>query len=149
MEFIEIIIAALAGTSAMTLFSYLISETFRKLYKEPLLLEFLMSSLDFQLSGRQKTIVSWSLHYFIGLLFVFLFYLPIWLESDWYEVTIESGLIFGCIAGGVGIAGWNIMFRLSPMDPPVDTGGYYLQLFFAHIIFALTVVAVHWVVAVS
>ena len=149
MEFIEIIIAALAATSAMTLFSYLISETFRKLYKEPLLLEFLMSSLDFKLSGRQKAIVSWSLHYFIGLLFVILYYLPIWLESDWYQVTIESGLIFGCIVGSVGIAGWNIMFRLSPMDPPADTGGYYLQLFFAHIIFALTVVTVHWIVAAS
>ena len=143
MEYIEIIVAALCATSTMTLFSYLISESFRKLYKEPLLMQFLMTSFDLDLSARQKVVASWVIHYLIGLLFVACYYLPVWLECAWYTISIASGLWFGCIIGGIGIAGWTVMFKLSPANPPVDPKGYYLQLFVAHIIFGLTVAAVH------
>ena len=143
MEYIEIIVAALCATSTMTLFSYLISESFRKLYKEPLLMQFLMTSFDVELSGRQKVIASWLIHYFIGLLFVVCYYLPVWLECSWYTISMMSGLLFGCIIGGIGIAGWEIMFKLSQANPPVDRKGYYLQLFVAHVIFGLTTAVIH------
>jgi hypothetical protein len=143
MEITELTVAAIMATSTMTLFSYMISKSFRKLYKEPVLLQYLMAAFDFELSKRQKVFASWVLHYFIGLLFVLCFYLPIWLDCAWYKIAIIPSVIFGCIIGCIGIAGWNIMFKLAPSNPPVNPIGYYLQLFLAHIVFAVTIVPVH------
>lgn len=142
MECVKVIVATLLATSAMTLFSYIISESFKKLYKEPLLLQFLMSSFNLKLSRKQKAIAGWVIHYLIGLAFVILYLAPIWMDLDWYRINLLSGVVFGGIIGVVGIVCWEIMFRLSPNDPPLNKMGYYLQLFLAHIIFGLTTVAV-------
>lgn len=144
MEFLEIISSTLFATSAMTLFSYVISWLFRKNYKEPVLLEFLMSTFGFKVAKHYKVMASWSLHYFIGLIFVLSYYLPIWLNFNWYTITLFSGFVFGSIIGCIGIVFWKVMFTLSPKDPPTYTSGYYLQLFFAHIILGITTVVVHW-----
>ncbi len=138
MQFITVIAAALLATSTMTLFSYLLSENFRKLYKEPVLLQFVMAAFHIELLKHQKIIASWLLHYFIGLLFVILYRLPFWFHFNWYQVTMTSGFVSGCLFGIVGILGWEIMFRSSHARPPVKVSEYYLQLFFAHIIFGVT-----------
>lgn len=140
MEIVEIIAISVIATSAMTLFSYIISEKFKKLYKEPVLLEYLMTSFSFKLSEKQKAILSWLIHYLIGLIFAVVYYLPVWFSLGWYKITLTSGIIFGCIIGIIGIISWHIMFRLSPEHPPVNPKGYFLQLFFAHIIFGITTV---------
>lgn len=73
-------------------------------------------------------------------------YFPIWMDFKWYQVSWISGLVFGTIIGIFGIAGWTIMFWLSPKHPPVSIAEYFLQLFLAHIVFGLTTVASHWMV---
>ncbi|WP_432221930.1 hypothetical protein ACRASX_15775 [Flavobacterium sp. TMP13] len=140
MEILQIIIITLLATTAMTLFSYFVSWTFDKNYKEPVLLEFLMVAFKFEIPKQFKVIISWILHYCIGLLFVVLFYLPIWLQLKIYNVNIISGLLFGCIIGFIGIMAWQFMFAISPKRPPTNRKGFLLQLFFAHIIFGLTAV---------
>lgn len=136
MDVATILIATLAATSLMTAFSYLISEGFRKLYKEPVLLEYLIARWHLGLSGAGKTIVAWIIHYIIGLIFVLVYYF-LW-KHNLYELTWLSGLFFGIIIGFVGIAGWEIMFALTKYEPTIDFKGYYLQLFFAHVIFGIT-----------
>ncbi|HLN74195.1 MAG: hypothetical protein ACM3O8_03975 [Methylococcaceae bacterium] len=131
-----IFLAAFVATTLMTAFSYLISETFRGLYKEPVLLHYLMIRFNFNLSPKEKTVAGWTIHYTIGLLFVLAWYI-LW-KRGLFELNWLSGLIYGCVIGIIGIGGWAVMFILSDHKPKIDFKGYYLQLFFAHIVFGLT-----------
>ena len=102
MEWIEILVATLLATSAMTLFSYIISAGFRELYKEPVLLAFLMTSFDFKLSTRQKVIFAWCLHYLIGLLFVVSFTSRFGWISNGIRFHGFRGLCLGPSLGSLG-----------------------------------------------
>lgn len=144
MDCLRVLLATVFATSAMTSFSYLLSESFRKLYKEPVLLQYLMTVFKLELSITGKKIASWLLHYFIGLLFVVLYQAPLWLDILSYRPTINTGLLFGGIIGCVGILGWEIMFRIAAANPPVKKSGYYIQLFVAHVIFGITTVGVFY-----
>ncbi|RZJ34438.1 MAG: hypothetical protein EOO51_09525 [Flavobacterium sp.] len=141
MEIVKILVATLAGTSTMTAFSYIVSEAFQKLFKEPVLLAIIMKKLRVDASAKTKTVLAWLLHYFIGLLFVLSY------ELAWNYFNIPQswlvGCIFGCISGIIGILGWMLIFRIPGKPPNVHFSEYYLQLFFAHVVFALTVRAVY------
>lgn len=138
---LTIIMTTLTATTAMTLFSYTISIGFRELYKEPVLLGYSLKSLNISLSQSTKTLLGWIFHYIIGLLFVIGYHLV------WYygilEQTWLSGLILGAISGIIGIVSWVIIFNMSKYVPNIDFKGYYLQLFFAHVIFGLVAFGVY------
>lgn len=133
--FIQIGISFIVATSVMTLFSYIISVSFRELYKEPVLLSYCLTSLDISLSKGVKTALAWLIHYAIGFLFVLGYHL-IW-KNGIMEKSWISALILGAISGIIGIMGWVIIFKISKHEPNIDFKGYYLQLFFAHVIFGL------------
>lgn len=139
----ELFVVTFFATSAMTLFSYIISEIFKKLYKEPVLLEFIIRGFHFKIVEKLRIVLSWFIHYLIGFIFVVFYYLPIWLDCAWYEITFFSGFIFGSIIGIIGISGWHFMFKLSPTNAAQNRKGYYLQLYVAHVIFGITAVFVH------
>jgi hypothetical protein len=143
METLLLLTATFLATSAMTAFSYMVSESFRDLYKEPVLLEYVMSGLKLKLRNTQKAILGWCIHYLIGLLFVLGYFILMWL--GYIEINWLSGLAFGIIIGIIGILGWKIMFGVSGRMPIVSPSLYYLQLFFAHIIFAFTTVAAYYI----
>lgn len=132
---IQILIATIAATSAMTLFSYAVSASARELYKEPVLLTYVLSSLKVDVSPQTKTFLAWLLHYLIGLFFV-LSYHFLW-AHDVIEISWRAGLVLGAASGIVGILGWIILFKIVNQKPNIDFKGYYVQLFFAHIIFGL------------
>ena len=123
-----ILLATFAVTSLMTVFSYLISAAFRKLYKEPLLLQYLFTRFHFGLSGIWKVVPGWTIHYTIGLTFVLAYY--IFWRYNLIDITWLSGLAFGNIIGIIGIGGWVTMFILLDYKPRIDFKGYYLPLFF-------------------
>jgi hypothetical protein len=129
-------LARLVATSLMTAFSYFISEAFRALYKEPVLLQYLMTRFHFKLSPKEKTMAGWIIHYTIGLMFVIAWYI-LW-KLGLLQLSWLSGLIYGCIIGIIGIGGWVFMFMLADFKPKIDFKGYYLQLFIAHLIFAMS-----------
>ena len=144
MDFLEIIIAAFFATSAMTFFSYMVSWIFDKTYKEPVLLEFLMSSFHFKVNQFYREIASWYLHYFIGLLFVIAFNIPLWIYPELYDISFQTCLLFGGIIGIVGIIWWYTMFLFTADATAPYSYGYYLQLFFAHLVFGIAMYAIHW-----
>lgn len=144
MEIGIILLATFAATSLMTAFSYLVSEAFRELYKEPLLLQYLMTRFNFGITGIWKVIAGWTLHYLIGLIFVVIFHV-LW-QWGLYNITWLTGLIYGIVIGIIGIGGWVVMFILSNYKPRIDFKGYYLQLFIAHLVFAMTTVFVYRIV---
>jgi hypothetical protein len=134
MVYLKILVAAVFSTSVMTAFSYILSAAFRKLYKEPLLLQFLMTVWGFELSPVAKQITGWLVHYLIGLFFVIIFHLG--LHAGCYGVNGLTGLVFGVIIGSIGMMGWAVMFALSDHRPKIHFSEYYIQLFFAHLVFA-------------
>jgi hypothetical protein len=144
MEILRILIAAFMATTVMTFLSYSISADFKELYKEPLLLKYLLSRWGIALPDRLKEALAWGIHYAIGLFFV-IGYDFLW---DYKIILISwvSGVGLGIVSGILGILGWEAMFTLSGYTSKIDIRGFYIQLFFVHIAFALTAVAVYKVV---
>lgn len=137
---LTILLATIAATTLMTILSYLFSATFRELYKEPLLLKYLMQRFGSPLSANTEEVLGWVMHYVVGLLFVLSYQLL--LHYNILDISWTSGLLFGAVAGLVGIGWWHTMFKLSDF-PPIDFKGYYWQLFVVHVIFGLTTVAIY------
>ena len=135
MDIVKILLATLTGTTLMTAFSYLVSEAYNKLFKEPVLLQIMLRLLHVEANDNTRLVLGWLIHYIIGLFFV-LGYEVAWNHFD-IEITWISALIFGAISGILGIIGWIIIFSLPSKKPRVHFAEYYLQLFFAHLIFAL------------
>lgn len=140
--FFQIIIVSLLATSAMTLFSYTMSASFRELFKEPVLLSFILIKTNLELSVQTKKYLAWLLHYFIGFIFVLAYHI-IWLYNILY-LSIISTLLLGIVSGVIGIIGWILIFKISDYQPKIDFKGYYIQLFFAHIIFAIVATVVYY-----
>lgn len=132
---LQIVISTIAATSMMTLFSYVVSASARKLYKEPVLLTYLLTVLDIEVSQQLKIILAWILHYIIGLAFVVGYHF-LWIYNI-VEMSRPIAFLLGAISGIIGILGWVGMFALSPKKPNIDFTGYYLQLFAAHVIFGI------------
>ncbi|MCP2025507.1 hypothetical protein L1276_000647 [Flavobacterium sp. HSC-32F16] len=138
---IQLLLVSIAATSAMTWFSYAMSKSFRELYKEPVLLAFVIDKLKLNLSKQSKKTWGWLLHYIIGFLFV-LGYHIIWVK-DILAISPLNALLLGIISGLIGIISWVFMFKITHHQPPIDFKGYYIQLFFAHIIFAIVATALY------
>lgn len=140
--FLQLVVVSIAATSSMTLFSYAVSENFRELYKEPVLLTFVLTKAKVDLSSDSKTNLGWILHYVIGFLFVLSYHL-LW-HYDILPISPLTALLLGAVSGIIGIVGWMFMFKFTNHQPPIDFKGYYIQLFFAHVIFGLVATAVYF-----
>lgn len=140
---IQLILISIGATSAMTWFSYFVSKKFQKLYKEPILLSTLFSEFTMNLSVGLKRKLGWILHYLIGFLFV-LGYHAIWVK-DILSISLLNALLLGIISGVIGIISWVFIFKITRYHTPIDFKGYYIQLFFAHIIFALVATLLYFI----
>lgn len=136
MDFIRIISSALAGTTAMTLFTYVVAEVRNNQFKEPQLLNSLLSSAK-SIPGvyNKRSIVGWILHYCVGTFFILCFSV-LWnfttLSPSWTTATV-----LGIAAGILGIFGWQVMFSLNQDPPEIKLNKFYIQLLVAHVIFSL------------
>jgi len=138
---LQILVSSIAATSVMTLFSYVVSASFRELYKEPVLLTYVLTKLRLEVSQKTKNILAWLIHYAIGFGFVIIYHY-LWYNNI-AEFSWRIALLFGALSGITGIIGWIILFKITPQNPNIDYKGYYLQLFIAHIFFGLTAFLVY------
>jgi hypothetical protein len=136
--YIQILIATFTATSAMTMFSYIVSASFKELYKEPLLLKYLLIRFKIAVSDRLKEILAWLIHYSIGFIFVLGYYI-LWAEGI-ITFKVIIGIYLGAVCGVIGIIGWIIMLKLARFERKAQDKGYYIQLFLAHIIFGVTAI---------
>jgi len=141
MDILRIMIGALVGTTMMTIFSYLISIAFQKLYKEPVLLKYILLKSGADLTKKQTATAGWIVHYLMGVVFIVIYHF-LW-KSDVVALTWLNGLYLGIGSGIVGILGWIVMFKVSNFKSDIGFTGYFSQLLIAHIIFALSAVAVY------
>jgi hypothetical protein len=140
----KIILAAVFGTSIMTLFSYVLSEVYRKLFKEPVLLTAVLSGIHFKASNDKKHVVAWLIHYGIGLVFTAVYdYL---IRNDLLKVTLIDTFVFGTVIGIIGIVGWQLLFKISTYSPKSSAAAvsYYSQLFMGHLLFAFSLFSVYY-----
>lgn len=131
----QIIAATVFGTTAMSVFSYVVSALKDKDFKEPeLLAEFIkviVPSADEETAEK----VGWQAHYGIGLTFAAAM-AEIW-EHTPVKPSIASGALLGAAGGVAGILGWTQIFKLED-EPPVENKlDYYGHLMLAHIIFGI------------
>tara|TARA_R100000935_G_C2774850_1_gene139158 strand:+ start:10 stop:450 length:441 start_codon:yes stop_codon:yes gene_type:complete len=141
MEIIRLLVSAVVATSIMTAFSYILSKIRNKQFREPELLNIVLSSSDlFNLELSKKSRVGWILHYLIGLIFVLIF--EMLLKFELIPISITSGAIFGFVAGILGVFGWKLFFYLSEKPSEINWNiEYYLQLIVAHILFGISTAA--------
>ena len=131
----KILLSAVVGTSAMTLFSYLVSESKDKNFREPEILSQMIERLPKGYSKPPADVTGWCTHYAIGILFV-AFYNELWKETK-IKPSLPSGAIFGALSGLAGIAAWKTMFEIHPDPPAKNFKQYFGHLIIAHIVFGI------------
>src|SRR5688500_5387271 len=111
----------------MTLFSYVFSAIRKKQFKEPELLNDLLRRINIIHSSYFKNHpAGWVIHYAVGYLFVFAYYLLFQYSSINPTLWVYTVLGFGC--GIVGIAGWKLTFAIHPNPPDIHFSEFYVHL---------------------
>lgn len=131
----KIILSSIVGTSAMTVFSHLVSASENKNFSEPKVLGKLIKRLLRSNSSNKSKIAGWSLHYTIGFLFV-AFYNELWKRRK-IKPTLTSGALLGASSGLAGITGWKCMFEVHPNPPAKNLTQFFGHLMLAHIVFGI------------
>ncbi|HYD23092.1 MAG TPA: hypothetical protein VEB40_16525 [Flavipsychrobacter sp.] len=126
--------AAIIGTSAMTLYSYVLAGTKNRNFREPENLSILLRRLA-PVEEKEADVICWTAHYTVGLLFV-LVYEQLYANTQ-LKPNIRTGLTLGFFTGLFAILVWKMVFHLHPRPPKKDFKRYYGQLLIAHIIFGL------------
>jgi hypothetical protein len=135
----KVLLPSVTATSLMTLFSYLIAETENKNFSEPeLLAKIEKKKLD--VSKQFALPAGWLTHYSIGILMT-LFFDVTWQQSK-IKSTFHRGIASGVLGGLMAIGSWRLLFAALPKRSAKFYKKFYVQLFFAHIIFSLTTTAV-------
>ena len=131
----NILFSSIIGTSAMTLFSYLISESENKNFREPEVLARLIKRLPGSSSEETAQIAGWGMHYTIGFLFVVI-YSELWKHKN-IDSAVTSGILLGTASGFTGILAWKAMFEIHPDPPAKDLKDYFRHLLLAHVVFGV------------
>ncbi|MGE5943964.1 MAG: hypothetical protein ACM31G_06455 [Flavobacteriales bacterium] len=129
------LISAIVGTTAMTLFSYIVSESKNKNFREPEVLGQLVERLPNKISNKSAQITGWGTHYAIGILFM-LIYTKL-LEQTKAKTSLTSGTLLSITSGLTGIMGWKGMFEGHPNPPSKNLKSFFGHLMLAHIVFGI------------
>jgi Na+/proline symporter len=131
----EILTSGLAGTTFMTLFSYLVSLADGENFSEPERLGQLTGRLIPKLDKQQSQALGWLGHYGVGLLFA-LVYAELWRRGK-LKPDLKTNLWLGALSGLLAVAVWKTTFKMHPLPPSLSFNKYYLQLVPAHLVFAV------------
>jgi hypothetical protein len=133
------ILLGIAGTAVMTLFMYLISYITQRPLKVVKILGTMLTmetTPDKGLSDSNRAIrVGLIAHYLIGIIFAVIY---VWLwKYELLEPTFAATILFGFIAGLIGIIVWRIAFDIHPNPPVIPLRLYLTDLLIGHLFFGL------------
>lgn len=135
----QILSVGFLATLAMTAFSYFFSYLLKGNFKEPQLLNYLIDKMPKStINVCREHILGWFIHFSVGFLFVIAFKIVGYLYA--LELSFRTGIIFGTLAGLIGVGAWSSAFALHPNPPSINKTLFYIQLIFAHIMFAIVMV---------
>lgn len=130
---VSIVSAALTGTTVMSAFSYIVSKKENKQFREPELLNKLISRMPMEVRTSKESIVGWAVHYIVGLMFCTLY------DRIWQRLTpaerMLTALPIGAFSGIVGAIVWKSTLKLHPFPPIIGYKKYYLHIVLAHVVF--------------
>lgn len=133
MSITKILAPTVVATSAMTIFSYLLSQSTERNFKEPKLLGEIIDKNVPLSSFSESKILGWVAHYLAGMAFITV-YDKIWKGLP-KNASLKSGLMLGGVSGILGIAVWKLTLHVVPNKPHLPRKKFYLQLLPAHLIF--------------
>jgi hypothetical protein len=140
-----ILVSGFVGTLFMTFFSYLLSNVSGRNFREPQLLNRLLSGSEIiSLNVKKTSSIGWFLHYCAGWFLATVYYSIVRfteIPHGWI-----SGIIFGFCAGIFAIGIWKLMFTLNANSPDIDQPRFFIHLLIAHIIFSIGMVMVYLVI---
>lgn len=129
---VSLVLSCLIATTLMTAFSYLLSTLSGKQFREPELLNTLLSRV-IRRTLSPNHFAGWLMHYGVGLLFVASYYFLFRRSHpSWFHYALA-----GFISGIVGVIIWFVTFRFHPAPPTLDRKKFYIQLIPAHIVFGI------------
>ncbi|MGN6601494.1 MAG: hypothetical protein ACTHK8_03535 [Ginsengibacter sp.] len=136
----NVVAGAIAGTAAMTLFSYFLSGKKDKDFREPALLGKMVKRVLPPSVKTVSEIAGWMMHGSMGLFFASMYQrLP---EIRKMYPDLPDDIFVGVANGSVGIMLWKLVFSLHPNPPQIDFKRFYQHLILAHIIFSATTLSV-------
>ena len=131
------LVGGIAGTTAMTAFSYLVSQKQDKYFKEPQILNDLLYRLSGVAERNRMPLPGFLAHYATGILFSTVYNL---FSKRMRTLPLPvSGLVSGLAFGLLGIGIWKTVFSLHPRPPKIDLNSFLGHLIVAHIIFGESV----------
>ena len=132
----DIFLAAIIGTTCMTLFSFAVSEKKKRNFKEPQLLGKMIHRAIPEANKNTSQGAGWLLHYGTGLFFTTVY--DRFLRLTKSNPTVLKGLVAGGVTGLIGILIWKTTFKLHPNSPKIKFRRYYGHLLATHLIFGTT-----------
>lgn len=138
----KILLSGIAGTTTMTIYSYLVSRKEREQFREPQLLNRLLYGKEHGKMGpvekSRQPAAGFLLHYCTGILFSSCYHL-FWKEKVKTSV-LKNGISYGLSFGILGVSIWKTVFKVHPNPPEIGLNRYLKQLIIAHLIFGMMVV---------
>ncbi|HEX8041227.1 MAG TPA: hypothetical protein VF490_18895 [Chryseosolibacter sp.] len=131
------LVSGIAGTTAMTAFSYLVSQKQEKYFKEPEILNDLLYRLLGGAKRNRKSLPGFLGHYATGILFSTVY--NVFAKKMRPLPSTAGGLASGLAFGLLGIGIWKTVFSLHPRPPKIDLNSFLGHLIVAHVIFGETV----------
>ncbi|MCC6412062.1 MAG: hypothetical protein IT270_10410 [Saprospiraceae bacterium] len=119
----------------MTLFSYLVSRSENRNYREPEVLGELINRFPINFSKTQTQIAGWVAHYATGVGFEVL-YSQLWKQKK-IKPSLASGALLGAASGVAGILVWKAAFKAHPNPQPKNLKKYFGHLMLAHVVFGV------------
>lgn len=127
-------ISSIAGTSAMTFSSWLMSLSGQD-FREPEHLGAMAHRLMPLTSKSEYTAIGWAAHYCMGMAFASSYGI-LW-ERYHLRPSLKNGLLLGIASGILGSAIWKATFKIHPLPPKLNYNLFFLQRLPAHIVFAM------------
>jgi hypothetical protein len=138
MSHLRTVLSAATGVVFMTLFSALIARFSKHEFAEHKVLAKLLNrhGIDDDISYW----MGWKGHLLASLGFAYINKLL--LEKRLIEPNLKSGAGVGIMEGLLGIMIWKAAFMLHPNPPKINLTKFFVQLVFAHIVYAMVGVSV-------
>ncbi len=136
MKHTSTILAGLTGTTIMTLFSYAVSKQKKENFNEPELLGYLLQKQLNSHNYKPYLLVGWLLHYTLGCLWADIYTTGLSIVNK--RPNNKRATLFGLGGGFLGVFIWKAMFKRQRKPLPMHYPQFYLQLFIAHLVFALS-----------
>lgn len=133
MKIPKVLFSGILGTTAMTLFSALISKSKNKNLEQSENLAQLINRMPINISKKSAKVAGVFSHYGIGMGFVSLFD-QLWKRHK-LEPSLRSGALLGAASGLLGVVAWKTMFESHPNPQPKNLKVFMGQLVLAHVVF--------------